>query len=87
MIFVRYQLNNPLFMAVHSTSNEKLEKTNIEIDFEKEYQSIIKKACEFAKYTYPIPPVNSSREFMFKKFSLYQDSPNSITSFNTDASF
>ena len=74
-------------MAAHSTSNEKLENTNIEIDFEKEYDNIIKRASEIAKLYDPTSPIYYGRELVFKKFSLYKDSPNSITSFNTDASF
>jgi hypothetical protein len=55
------------------------------MDFEKEYDEIVKKALEVCK-------LQPSKEFSFfnvnenfKKFSLYTD-PNSVTSFDTNAS-
>ena len=57
-------------------------KTN---DFEKDYDKIVKKAAEFDKFYYPSHIINYSAEGNFKKFSLYKDCPNSITSFNTNA--
>jgi hypothetical protein len=55
------------------------------MDFEKEYDEIVKRALEFSK-------LEPSKELSFfnvnenfKKFSLYTD-PNSVTSFDTNAS-
>ena len=56
-----------------------------QIDFQKEYEKVMKKATEFNKFNYSSQPTNFNTQETFKKFSLYQDCPNSITSFNTDA--
>lgn len=56
------------------------------VDFEKEYAKIIKKSAEFNKHlTAPMPSYFNVNE-NFKKFSLYTDCPNSVTSFDTNAS-
>lgn len=54
-------------------------------DFEKSYDKIMKKATEFNKLNCPSYPLTFNTQEVFKKFSLYTDNPNSITSFNTDA--
>lgn len=54
------------------------------IDFKKEYNKIVRKSNEFIeKNNYSSFHVNTGENF--KKFSLYKDSPKSITSFNTNA--
>ena len=66
-------------------SSTSLKQKSKEVDFEKEYVKLNKKATEFTKYQYPSLPFNNTVQETFKKFSLYKDFPNSITSFNTDA--
>lgn len=56
------------------------------IDFEKEYARIIKKSTEFNRLLAIPPPSYFNVNENFKKFSLYTDCPNSITSFDTNAS-
>ena len=66
-------------------SQHALKQKSKPFDFQKDYDKIIKKAAEFDKFQYPSHIVNYSVEGHFKKFSLYKDCPNSITSFNTNA--
>ncbi len=61
----------------------KKKKSN-SIDYGKEYEKIIKKASEFTKLSPPSFPINSINNFT--KFSLYTDSPYTVTSFDTNAS-
>ena len=72
-------------MSAPSTLPTKLDHIDIDTDFQKEYESIIKKASEFNKFTYPATPIHLENQHVFKKFSLYTDTPCSFTSFNTDA--
>ena len=59
-------------------------KKSKSIDFEKEYDKIIKKANEFSKLSPHVHFFNLNNNF--KKFSLYTDSPYTVTSFDTNAS-
>ena len=54
-------------------------------DFENQYEEIIKKAREFNPHQ-EIPAPNFNTNYIFKKFSLYTDCPNIITSFDSNAS-
>lgn len=64
-----------------TTSKQKSQQ----VDFEKEYSDIIKQALEFTKFDNKGYYQPFYTQEPFKKFSLYSDCPNSITSFNTDA--
>lgn len=66
-------------------SHHALKPKSKPLDFQKDYDKIIKKAAEFDKFQYPANHNNHSVDGNFKKFSLYKDCPNSITSFNTNA--
>lgn len=66
-------------------SQHALKQKSKSIDFQKDYDKIIKKAAEFDKFHYTSHFINYSVDGNFKKFSLYKDCPNSITSFNTNA--
>jgi hypothetical protein len=66
-------------------SHHTLKQKSKPLDFQKDYDKIIKKATEFDKFQYPSHVINYSVDINFKKFSLYKDSSNSITSFNTNA--
>lgn len=66
-------------------TNATLKHKSKPIDFQKEYEKIIKKVAEFNKFEFHSHYTTHNTKEVFKKFSLYQDSPSSITSFNTDA--
>lgn len=66
-----------------NATNEKQKSNNH--NFQKDYDNIIKKATEFNKLYHPPQHINFNTQEVFKKFSLYTDTPSSITSFNTDA--
>lgn len=61
-----------------STNLKKKSQRN---DFEKKYYEIVGKSKELN-----CNPLHLNLGKNFKKFSLYKESPNSITSFNTNAS-
>ena len=66
-------------------TNTTLKQKSKQVDFQKEYEDIIKKAEEFTKFTFYLQSPLFNTQETFKKFSMYNDCPNSITSFNTDA--
>lgn len=58
-----------------------LKKKALRNDFEKKYDEIVGKSNKLN-----CNPLRLNLDKNFKKFSLYKECPNSITSFNTNAS-
>ncbi|MFZ1530457.1 MAG: hypothetical protein WAT19_17015 [Ferruginibacter sp.] len=65
------------------TSSKK--NTKKELNLEKAYYELINKASKYGKWELPIEPKAFDVKENFKKFSLFTG-PNSITSFDTNAS-
>ncbi len=63
-------------MLTHKTKNSS---------FAKRYKKIVKKAAKYTRYYITTELIPDNHQY-FRKFSMFDDSPNTITSFNTDIS-